>query len=150
MNKGFMKKTAVLILVFWSMMACSKNSQNNSQTQSRLLGKWQFTAIFLQPTGTGSWHTEDSIPPDFVQFNKDGSLDMSRYVSLLFGGPDSYQVTSDSTIMFHYPESSQQTNTYVPNIFYYQLADTTLLVYPPDMELAIEKFIKVQPATPGP
>jgi hypothetical protein len=146
MNKGLMKKIAIFIFACWSMMACSKNSQTNSQIQSGLLGKWQLTSMFLQPTGTGNWYPQTAIPPDFVQFNKDGSLNMSTYVSLLFGSPDNYQVTSDSTIMFHYPASSQVNNTYTPNIFYYHLTDTVLLVYPPDMELAIEKFVKVQPA----
>jgi hypothetical protein len=147
MKKGIMKKTIVFIFACLLMMACSKNSQTNSQTQSRLLGKWQFTAIFLQPSGTGHWYAEDSIPPDFVQFNKDGTLDMSPYVTFLFGSPESYQVTSDSTIMFQYPDSLESNNMYQANIFYYQLTDSVLLVYPPDMELAIEKFIRVQPTT---
>jgi hypothetical protein len=43
----------------------------------------------------------------------------------------------------HYPPPFEANNSYGANIFYYKLTDSVLLIYPPDMELAIEKFIRV-------
>src|SRR6202042_2272911 len=103
------------------------------------------TAIFVQPTGVGSWYPEDSIPPDYVQFNQDGTLNMSSYVSQLFGNPTAYKLSTDSTITMQY--SNAANNFYPANNFYFKLTDSVLLIYPPDMELAIEKFIKVQEVT---
>jgi hypothetical protein len=136
-----MKKTAFIAIICLLAFACTKNSQ----VDNSLEGKWQLTAIFLQPTGVGSWYPEDSIPPDYVQFNRDGTLNMSSYVSQLFGSPTAYKISSDSTITMQY--SNEANNIYHANNFYYKLTDSVLLVYPPDMELAIEKFIKVQAVT---
>lgn len=134
-----MSKKGFIAIICCLVFACSKNSS----VYPSLTGRWQLTAIFLQPTGVGSWYSEDSIPPDYVQFNMDGSLNMSPYVSSLFGSPDSYKITSDSTIMVHFPDPREANNFYPANSFYFKLTDSILLIYPPDMELAIEKFVKV-------
>ncbi len=138
-----MKQGAFITIICWFAIACTKNSQ----VTTNLTGKWQLTAIFLQPTGVGSWYPEDSIPPDYVQFNGDGSLNMSPYVSQLFGSPTAYKLSSDSTITMQYSSPYEANNFYPANNFYFKLTDSVLLIYPPDMELAIEKFIKVQAAT---
>jgi hypothetical protein len=134
-----MRRTIYVVFVSWIVIACNKHSV----AVPDLSGKWQLSAIFLQPTGVGSWYTEDSIPPNFVQFNPDGTLKMSAYVSILFGSPTNYQVISDSQFMVHYPIPYEANNSFGANIFYYKLTDSSLLIYPPDMELAIEKFIRV-------
>jgi hypothetical protein len=134
-----MKKIALVAVMCFLTIACTKNSA----TIPSLTGKWQLTAIFLQPTGVGSWYSEDSIPPDYIQFNGDGTLNMSRYVSSLFGSPDNYKISSDSTITMHFPDPREANNFYPANSFYFKLTDSILLIYPPDMELAIEKFVKV-------
>jgi hypothetical protein len=136
-----MKKAAFIAIICLLATACTKNSQVGNSLE----GKWQLTAIFLQPTGVGSWYPEDSIPPDYVQFNRDGTLNMSSYVSQLFGSPTAYKISSDSTITMQY--SNEANGIYPANNFYYKLTDSVLLIYPPDMELAIEKFIKVQAVT---
>ena len=136
-----MKKTTFIAILCWLAIACTKNSQ----VSNSLEGKWQLTAIFVQPTGVGSWYPEDSIPPDYVQFNQDGTLNMSSYVSQLFGNPTAYKLSTDSTITMQY--SNAANNFYPANNFYFKLTDSVLLIYPPDMELAIEKFIKVQEVT---
>jgi hypothetical protein len=141
-----MKKTTFIAIICWVAVACTKNSQ----VSTNLTGKWQLTAIFLQPTGVGSWYPEDSIPPDYVQFNEDGTLNMSPYVSQLFGSPTSYKIANDSTILMNFSGSDRANNLYPANNFYFKLADSVLLIYPPDMELAIEKFIRVQPANSSP
>ena len=138
-----MKKTAFIAIICSLVIACSKDSPVGPS----LTGKWQLTAIFLQPTGVGSWYTEDSIPPDYVQFNTDGTLNMSPYVSSLFGSPSKYKISSDSTITMHYTSPHEANNFYPANSFYFKLTDSVLLIYPPDMELAIEKFIKVKAGT---
>lgn len=136
-----MKKTAFIAIICWLAISCTKNSQ----VGNNLEGRWQLTAIFLQPTGVGSWYSEDSIPPDYVQFNKDGTLNMSTYVSQLFGSPTAYKLSSDSTITMQF--SNEADGLYPANNFYFKLTDSVLLIYPPDMELAIEKFIKVKAVT---
>jgi hypothetical protein len=138
-----MKKTAFTAIICLLVVACTKDSQVGPS----LVGKWQLTAIFLQPTGVGSWYTEDSIPPDYVQFNADGTLNMSPYVSSLFGSPSNYKISSDSTIMVHFPSPREANNFFPANSFYFKLTDSVLLIYPPNMELVIEKFIKVQSGT---
>jgi hypothetical protein len=135
-----MKKTAFIAIICLLAVACAKNSQVGNSLE----GRWQLTAIFLQPTGVGSWYPEDSIPPDYVQFNRDGTLNMSTYVSSLFGNPTNYKITSDTTMTLHFASPYENNNFYPANNFYFKLSDSVLLVYPPHMELAIEKFIKVQ------
>lgn len=105
-------------------------------------GKWQLSAIFLQTIGPGSWHTEASIPPDFIQFNHDGTLSMSPYVSSLYNGPITYQVTNDSIMIFNYPNGAN--TLYGDNIIHFHFTDSVLTLSPPSMELVIEKYIKVQ------
>jgi hypothetical protein len=131
-----MKKLAFIVIIFWVMTACSKSNL----TPSGMEGKWQLTSIFIQTNGPGSWHAEDSIPPDFIQFNHDGTLSMSRYVSTLYNGPITYQVTNDSTMIFNYPNGANA--LYGDNIIHF--TNTVLTLTPPSMELVIEKFIKVQ------
>ncbi len=137
-----MRRKIFVLFMSWIVISCNKSSV----AVPSLSGKWQLSAIFLQPTGIGTWYPEDSIPPNYVQFNRDGTLEMSAYVSSLFGGPTNYQVISDSEFTVHYPPPYEANNGYGANIFYYKLTDSALLIYPPDMELAIEKFVRV-PAT---
>ncbi len=138
-----MKKTAFIVIICVLAFACTKNSQVGNSLE----GRWQLTAIFLQPTGVGSWYPEDSIPPDYIQFNGDGTLNMSPYVSLLFVSPTNYKITSDTTMTMHFPSPYEANNFYPFNNFYYKLTDSVLLIYPPDIELAIEKFIKIPAPT---
>jgi hypothetical protein len=133
-----MKMIAVFVFAWLLAAACSKNSE----IRSRLEGKWQLSAIFLQTNGPGSWHMEDSIPPNFIQFNHDGSLTMSAYVSLLYNGPVGYKVSGNTTMVFNYPNGGN--NLYGENIMHFQLADTVLTITPPSMEYVVEKYIRVQ------
>ncbi|HTB25193.1 MAG TPA: hypothetical protein VK711_07470 [Puia sp.] len=133
-----MKKIAFIIIVCWLITACRKNNL----TPPGMEGKWQLSSIFIQTTGTGSWHTEDSIPPDFIQFNHDGTLSMSPYVSTLYNGPVTYQVKNDSIMIFNYPNGANA--LYGDNIIHFHFTDSVLTLTPPSMELVIEKYIKVQ------
>jgi hypothetical protein len=133
-----MKKIALIVIVCWSAIACSKNNQSLQGME----GKWQLTSIFLQTIGTGSWHVEDSIPPDFIQFNHDGTLSMSPYVSTLYNGPVTYQITNDSTMIFNYPNGANA--LFGDNIIRFHFSDSVLTLTPPSMEFVIEKYIKVQ------
>ena len=133
-----MKKLAFIVMGCWSILACSKSSM----TPPGMEGKWELSAIFLQTNGPGSWHAEDSIPPDFIQFNHDGTLGMSQYVSTLYNGPITYQVTNDSTMIFNYPNGANA--LYGDNIIHFHLTDTVLTLTPPSMELVIEKYTRIQ------
>jgi hypothetical protein len=138
LRKGFMKKLAFIVIGCWSILACSKSNV----TPPGMEGKWQLSAMFLQTNGPGSWYAEDSIPPDFIQFNHDGTLGMSHYVSTLYNGPITYQVTNDSTMIFNYPNGAN--TLFGENIIRFHFTDSVLTLTPPSMELVIEKYIKVQ------
>jgi hypothetical protein len=86
-----MKRAAIYLFVYLITAGCNKNSEN----KSKLEGKWQLSAVFLQTAGPGAWHIQDSIPPNFIQFNHDGSLTLSPYVSTLYNGPLGYTVDND-------------------------------------------------------
>jgi hypothetical protein len=133
-----MKKIFFIVIICWSVLSCSRNNL----TPPGLEGKWQLSSIFIQTNGPGSWHTEDSIPPDYIQFNHDGTLSMSSYVSTLYNGPISYRVSNDSTMIFNYPDGANA--LYGDNIIHFQFSDSVLMLTPPSMELVIEKYNKVQ------
>jgi hypothetical protein len=133
-----MKRITVFVYIWLMATACSKTSE----TKSKLEGKWQLTAIFLQTVGTGSWHIEDSIPPNFIQFNYDGSLTMSAYVSSLYNGPIGYKVASNTEMVFNYPNGGN--NLDGENVMNFKLTDTVLTITPPSMEYVLEKYVRVQ------
>ena len=136
-----MKRAAVFLFMWLSAAACSKNSESTGN--GKLEGKWQLSAMFIQTTGTGSWHIEDSIPPDFIQFNHDGSLTMSPYVSSLYNGPIGYTVTGNTTMIFNYPNGGN--NLDGENVMNFELTDTVLTITPPSEEYVVEKYVKIQP-----
>jgi hypothetical protein len=137
MIKVNMKRVAVSLFAFSFLAACSKNAEN----KSKLEGQWQLSAMFLQTNGPGSWHVQDSIPPNFIQFNHDGSLTLSAYVSTLYNGPVGYTVTSDTTMLFNYPNGGN--DLYGENIMHYTLSDTVLTIIPPAIEFVEEKYVRV-------
>jgi hypothetical protein len=132
-----MKPVGLFLLVCLAVAACNKNTEN----KSKLEGKWTLTAMFLQTSGPGSWHVEDSIPPNYIQFNRDGSLTMSSYVSFLYNGPVGYTVVNDTTMVFNYPNGNDLNGE---NVMHYKLSDTTLMITPPAFELVIEKYSRLQ------
>ncbi len=127
-----MRKILVLGMVFWSFLACNKDSQDISG----IVGKWKLSAIFIQTSGPGNWHSTDSLPASFIQFNKDGTLTMSPYVSYLYNNADRYQVTGDSTFTFF------EANGTTPATYF--ISDTLLTINPGCIEGCAEKFISVQ------
>jgi hypothetical protein len=136
--KELIKRVTVFLFAWLSATACNKNSE----TLGNLEGKWQLSAMFLQTSGPGSWHLEDSIPPNFIRFNHDGSLIMSAYVSSLYNGPVGYQVTSKTTMVFNYPNGGN--NLFGENVMHFQFTDTVLTITPPSMEYVEEKYVRVQ------
>ena len=133
-----MKRMAFFVFAWVLTISCSKNTENTG----KLEGRWQLTAMFLAPSGNGRWYTVDSIPLPFLQFNPDGSLTMSAYVSSLYNDPIGYTVTSNTKIAFNYPNGGN--TLYGENIVTYQLTDSVLTIIPPDMEYAEEKYIRVK------
>ncbi len=131
-----MKRLAVFVFI-GLFISCTKNSE----TRSKLEGKWQLSAMFLQTSGPGSWHPQDSIPFNFIEFNHDGSLTMSSYVSMLYNGPRGYAISNDTTMVFHYPNGG--TNLTGETIVYFKLTDTALTIIPPSIEFVEEKYIRV-------
>jgi len=97
--------------------------------------------MFLQTSGPGNWHVEDSIPPNFIQFNHDGSLTMSAYVSTLYNGPLGFTVANDTTMVFNYPNGGN--DLYGENIMNYKISDTVLIITPPSIEFVEEKYVRV-------
>jgi hypothetical protein len=133
-----MRRIVLFIFVCSFMAACSKYSEN----KSKLEGKWQLSEMFLQTSGPGSWHVQDSIPPNFIQFNHDGSLTMSAYVSTLYNGPLSYKISNDTMMVFNYPNGGN--DLYGENIMHFQLSDTVLTITPPSIEFVEEKYVRIQ------
>jgi hypothetical protein len=132
-----MNRVAVFIFGYLFASACAKNSE----TLNKLEGKWKLSAMFLQTNGPGNWLVVDSIPSNFIQFNQDGSLTMSAYVSTLYYGPLGYTVANDTTIVFNYPNRGN--NLYGENIMHYKLSDTVLTITPPSIEFVEEKYVRV-------
>jgi hypothetical protein len=132
-----MNRVAVFIFGYLFAFACAKNSE----TPNKLEGKWQLSAMFLQTYNPGSWHMQDSIPPNFIQFNPDGSLSASAYVSALYNSPLGYKVINDTTMVFNYPNGGN--DLYGENIMHYKLSDTVLIVTPPSIEFVEEKYVRV-------
>jgi hypothetical protein len=130
------------MVVFLSLCSFAAACSKNSETRSKLEGKWQLSAMFLQTNGPGSWHVQDSIPPNFIQFNHDGSLNMSAYVSTLYNGPLGYTVTNDTTMVFNYPNGGN--NLFGENIMHFKLTDTVLTITPPSIEFVVEKYVRIQ------
>ena len=133
-----MNRVTFCLSLYLFASACAKNSE----TRSKLEGRWKLTAIFLQTNGPGSWQEQDSIPPNFIQFNHDGSLTSSAYVSTLYNGPLGYTLTNDTTMVFNYPNGGN--NLYGENIMHFKLTDTVLTITPPSIEFVEEKYVRVQ------
>lgn len=122
----------MVVMAVSLFMDCNKNSQQGSG----IVGKWKLSAIYIQTSGPGSWHSTDSLPPSFIEFNRDGTLTMSSYVSNLYNNADRYLVTGDSTLTFF------ETNGTTPATFF--ISDTLLTINPGCIEGCAEKFILVQ------
>ncbi len=133
-----MRRIALFLIILSFASACNKNSE----TRSKLEGKWQLSALFLQTNGPGNWYVQDSVPPNFIQFNHDGSLTMSAYVSTLYNGPLGYMIANDTTMVFNYPNGGN--NLYDENVMHFKLRDTVLMIIPPSIEFVEEKYARVQ------
>jgi hypothetical protein len=135
-----MKKITAYLFLSLLVMACSKSTGSSA----KLEGRWKLTAMFIQTSGAGSWFDHDSIPPDFIQFNHDGTLVMSDYVSSLYGAPIGYKVTGNTQFVFHYAPRTD--NTYLDSVTTYQLNDSILTITPQTMEYVVEKYVRVHTA----
>jgi hypothetical protein len=131
-----MRRIAFFLVICLFVSACAKNSE----TRSKLEGKWQLSAMFLETNGPGSWHVQDSVPANFIQFNHDGSLTMSNYVSTLYNGPLGYMIANDTTMDFNYPNGSN--NLFGENVMHFKLTDTVLMIVPPSIEFVEEKYVR--------
>ena len=93
------------------IFSCSKHSNQATENNPSLLGKWILVETLADPgDGSGKWTATDKPNYYYLQLNADGTVETNCFTG--FGGARSFKSASDSTITFTYANGQTIKNGY--------------------------------------